>query len=611
MPKSKTGGFSLPEPLPERLCEVSWETANKVGGIYTVITSKAARMIERYGENYVLIGPYRSPAQLEQELESAPVPRLLDRVFENLKRENIICHYGRWKIKGSPPVILVDFGGVWPEGDDIKARLWEEYRIDSLGAAHDFTEPLIWAWAVGRLLLECRKAYPEERMVVHCHEWLSGAAILYLKKKQVAVGTVFTTHATVVGRALASNGVDIYRDPESLDADMLAYKVGVPAKHQLEKAVARLSDIFTTVSAMTADEAKHFLGRAPDYLLPNGLDIAVYPPIERQLALHEVEKAALRDFAAYFFFPYYRFNLEETLFFYTASRYEFRDKGIDVLVAALGRLNSFLKAEQPRKTVIVFFWIPAGNGGPLPELLSRRGAYFNLLRALRRDGYRWGPRELGEFLDRQPSALLSHLHFDTIRLLKEFGEARGMPPLATHFIPNPPDAILNSFRNHGLLNRAEDRVKVVFYPVYLIQGDEFLNLGYHKSLEAGHFGLYPSYYEPWGYTPLESAALGVSALTTDLTGFGRHLLREHGVHEKGYPGVFVLRRAGKSDEEVISSLTEILTRFVGWTRAERHRNAAHARKLSELADWRYFIRHYLEAHAAAVRAANRDDQSYS
>lgn len=589
--------------LPRRCFEVSWEVGNKVGGIYTVVTSKAARMMECYPDGYFLVGPYFSPEQAKRELERVEVPDWLHVVSGRLERKGIPVHLGRWKIKGSPPVILVDFRAWWPRLNEIKAKLWEWYRIDSLDAAHDFDEPLVWSWAVGQLLEEAAREAGET--VFHFHEWLTGGALLYLTHARRDAPTVFTTHATVAGRALANRGIDLYRMRAAIDAEAAARDLFVHAKHGVEKASALQCDVFTTVSAVTAGEAEQFLGRRPEVLLPNGLDIGTYPPISRQLARHEEEKRALWDFAAYFFFPFYRFSLTDTLFYYTASRYEFRDKGIDILIAALGRLNETLKKKRSRQTVVTFFWVPGAAAGPVPEVIARRRAYREFVKETRLRGRPPGPEEVGKYLESPRPALISKLNFKAIAALRALSDQRGGAPSTTHLLADPNDKILAEFRAHRLLNRAEDRVKVVFYPVYLVKGDEFLNLGYHKSLQAGHFGLYPSYYEPWGYTPLETAALGVPALATDLSGFGQYLLSEGRERSEKYPGIFILRRARRSDREAVEELAGFLTEFASWSRRDRHRNAARARELAELADWKFFIRHYLEAHRLALAKHDR------
>lgn len=592
-----------PRDIPERsvdaVFEISWEVCNKVGGIYTVITSKAARMVERYGNGYFLVGPARGHAAQEGFRPERP-PAWLTPLLAGFEARGVGVEYGRWhSIAGAPQTLLIDASRFRETPANIKARLWEWYRINSLSAGADYDEPLRWAWAAGEALLGIERAGAWAHPVLHVHEWLAGGVLLLARREGSRAGLVFTTHATVLGRALAARGVDIYRDRARINPDRAASECGVPAKHELERATAISAHVFTTVSAMTAEEAASFLGRAPDLLLPNGLDIVAFPRITRAHRLHDLEKRHLFDFVNYYFHPYYPIPLHETLFYFIASRYEFHDKGIDILIRALGRLNEQLKERRTKRTVVAFFWIPAAVTAIRGDLRDLRDRYFALLEIFAREGIDLrNERNLFRFLRASKDRDLQRLGFASLKALREFRRS-GTPPLSTHELAAP-DPIIDGLRGAGLLNREEDRVKAVFYPVYLSPEDGLLNLGYHRSMQAAHLGVFPSFYEPWGYTPLESAALGVPAVTTDLSGFGRYV---RDALPRGGDGLYILPRAGKTDGEAASALADILARFALLTHGGRRRAAGRARHTAELADWKYFARHYFAAHERAREAA--------
>jgi phosphorylase/glycogen(starch) synthase len=325
------------------LFEVSWEVCNKVGGIYTVLTSKVEQM-KSYYKNYFLIGPYfEQHAKLEFTEELPPAEFIA--AFEILKKENILCYYGRWDdVKTSPKVILINFSGIIDKKNIIKEAFWNDYKIDSLRAYWDFEEPSLWSYSVGRLIHELYlSSLKDKKIVVQFHEWLSAFGLLYLKKNCRNVATVFTTHATVLGRTLASNGIDLYGSINNVDPLHYAYKFNVEAKHLTEKAAALNADVFTTVSEITGLEAEKFLSKKPEVLLYNGLDIAKFPSFEDISIKHKASKERLKEFLSYYYFPYYTFDMDKNLIFFTIGRYEYHNKGYDLLIKALGKLNELLK----------------------------------------------------------------------------------------------------------------------------------------------------------------------------------------------------------------------------------------------------------------------------
>lgn len=593
------------DPKSDFLFEVSWEVCNKVGGIFTVVQSKALQTMNHYGGNYFLVGPYFLKKSFGMFQEKLP-PESCRIAVEELRKEGIECHFGTWLTKGNPNVILVDFVNYAKNKNDIKRALWDAYQVDSLNTEYfDFDEPVVWAWAVGRLIEVLAGVHSDKKVVAQFHEWLAAAGLLYLKLKKVKVGTVFTTHATTLGRTIANTDENLYEVLDKINPVDAARKhgPGVFAKHQVESKAAEFSDVFTTVSEITGMESEKLLGKKPDVILMNGLDMAKFPTFEDASIKHQLFKNRMRQFLFYYFFPYYSFDMDNTLIYFLAGRYEFRDKGVDVFIKALGKLNERLKNEKSDKTIVVFFWIPGNVKSIKQDLLESRTYFTDLKDSVDDSAEEIKNKILYLLISRKEltqSALFTE-DFSGEVLPKVLRMARkGNPPLSTHDLYNEEsDQILNGFKSVGLWNKETDRVKVVFYPIYLTGADGLLDTSYYESMTGSDLGVFPSYYEPWGYTPLEGGALGISSVTTDLAGFGRYLCTT-GCNKGRYPGIFVLERFGKSDEDIVNSLTNILHVYAKMTPQERTENKIMAQKVASTADWKFFIENYIEAHNLAI-----------
>lgn len=582
------------------LIEVSWEACNKVGGIFTVLSSKALQMVNKYGENYYAIGPYFATQALGQ-FEETVAPQMFKALTEELKKEGIILRFGKWLVKGEPNAILVDFHSFMQYGDGIKKFLWDHFGISSIRASYDYTEPIVWGWAVGKLIEKLKGCFGDKKVVAHFHEWLAGSALLYLKKQNVKVGKVFTTHATILGRTLASNDIDLYNQLKTVKPEQEAYKYSIEAKYGIEKMSAFNADVFTTVSEITGLEAEYLIGRKPDVLVLNGLDMEKFPTFEECAIKHLQYREKMKEFILYYFYPYYYFDLENTLIFFLAGRYEFRDKGVDVYIKALGKLNDALKKKKESMNVVAFVFIPGAIRGIKHELLENREFYFDLretvddeMPEIRRHIIRniVAQQQLSkqtlfdqEFLDETKRKVLSL-------------RRKGMPALSTHDLLDQNDIIVRTLNQFGVDNAEDDRVKIIFYPTYLTGHDGLLDLNYYETIQACHLGVFPSFYEPWGYTPLETAALGVSSVTTDLAGFGLYIAKE--LKTERTPGIFVLKRMNKSDDEIIESLANFMYDFVHFSKHERIANKQIAKNLSKLADWGLLIDNYINAHNIAA-----------
>ncbi len=591
---------TLREPQADLLLEISWEVCNKIGGINTVLATKAAQMVKRYHKGYILVGPYFPKAAKHQFEEFSPKGWLKD-AFDNLKAQGIFCHCGKWLIAGEPFVVLIDFQSLWPNINQYKWELWNDHKIDSMESGFEFDEPVVWGYAAGKLA-EQIALRSSKKTVVHCHEWLAGVALLFAKKNYQKIGTVFTTHATTLGRSMAYDGIDFYSNIQNIDPCQEAYVHHVQAKHLLEKAAANTSDVFTTVSEITGIECRHFLGRAPDLFLPNGLDAGGYLSFEEAAIKHRLQRGRIREFLFYNFFGHYTFDLDDTLFYFLMARYEFRAKGIDSFINALSVANEKLKKQKSKKTIVAFFWVPAKTKGIHPDLTESRGNYFDVKEFIEENSgglverftYSLFARKdlkSSDIFDEEP-------HRELELRLKKMRRA-GLPLICTHELEYRDDQILKAFADAGLDNKEEDRVKVVFYPAYLTGTDKILNLTMQEAIQGCHLGVFPSYYEPWGYTPLEAAAEGVPAITSDSSGLGRFLKTMS--RDEQNPGIFVLDNFGKDKKEIGKQLADILYDFAVMPRYQRVENKINARDLVNCFDWENLVDNYVAAHNLALK----------
>jgi glycogen(starch) synthase len=581
----------------ELLFEISWEVCNKVGGIYTVLHSKLPFINRRYPE-YVLIGPLFDKDS--PEFERRTPPARWQEAFDTLATQGIQCAYGAWLAPSEPTVILVGARGLVERRNDLKRRMWEDFGIDSLRSQWEFDEPLCFSTAAGMLVEEYVRRRPGVRAIVQCHEWMAGFALLHLKRANAPVASVFTTHATILGRTIMGSGHPLYDLLPGLDPNEWAYRLGVQDKHLAETACARNADVFTTVSEITGAEAQRILGRAPDVLLYNGFYTEQFPTIEETGIRHAQSKETLRELATYAFFPHHAFNLDQTLFFFTSGRYEFTNKGIDVLIEALGRVNERMKDEGSERTIVMFFWLIMGRRNVRLDMLENKSYYHHVKQHVERQSRPLLQRIVQDIISRHApgkddalsGSFLARMHAQIAPLRRE-----GDPPLVTHDIPNAQDdPVLHACAANGLRNREEDKIKVLLFPGYLDGSDGLLNVQYYDATAGAHLGVFPSHYEPWGYTPLECAVLGIPAITTDLAGFGQFM---QGADPHGR-GVFVIPRKNRARDQVVQDLAEHLFAYAHMEHEERVRHGIAAKAHSELCDWRHFIKRYIVAHNTAL-----------
>ena len=529
---------------PFTLFEVSWEVCNKVGGIHTVLSSKAKTLVDRLGDDYIAVGPWLlTDSDAEPPFEEDPAFAAFS---ESCRQMGIPVKVGRWKIPARPRTILIEFSSLYDEKDDVLAALWEEFGVDSISGTWDYIEPVLFGYAVGKVIEKWWQEYlapHHRRAIAHAHEWMTGSALLYLKSNTPAIGTVFTTHATMLGRALSSTGMspdDGLGDQTALD---LAEEHGVKAKHSLEGISAREADAFTTVSEITAKEAELLHERAPDPVTPNGIDLEVIDAIASDTTRAEA-RIALQHLASRFFGE----DLNDAVFVATSGRYEFHNKGFDVLLDALAKVD-----DADGRRIVLFFLVPAGNTGVRSEYLERQ--------------------------DMEPDAI------------------DGPVGLSTHNLyDHEHDPVHEHCARLGLENAPDARVKIIQIPIYLGPDDDFLGMTYESVLRAMDLSCFPSYYEPWGYTPQESLALGVPTITTDYAGFGRWATTQgFGTDD----GITVLSRVHMTHDEIRDRLAAEIESFLAREQsAEEMRTVC--RKTAAQTHWSGFIQNYDEAYDTAL-----------
>ena len=541
---------------PNYLFEVSWEVCNKVGGIHTVISTKSPTLGSEYGNNYILIGPdvWREESEHPEFEED---PGLLISWKQKAQSEGLNVKIGRWKITGRPLVFLIDFTTFFGRKDEIFSKLWESYKLDSITGQWDYIEPTLFGYVSGMVIESYVKYHLtfNDKAVAQFHEWMTGSGLLYLKKNAPQVGTVFTTHATVIGRSIAGNHQPLYSKMQEYNGDVKATEFQVVSKQSMEKICAKNADAFTTVSDLTSKECRQFLQKDVDIVTPNGFEDGFVPEkkdfdlkrTKAREALLKVASALTGEEMA-----------QDAFIVANSGRYEFKNKGIDLFIDALGDMNN---GNGINKQVVAFILIPANHYGPrkdLAEKLNNKDAQLS-----------------GE------KFLTHNLHY------------------AEH------DPILNRIKAANLRNESGDKVKMIFVPSYLNGSDGIFNIPYYDLLIGMDLTVFPSYYEPWGYTPLESLAFYIPTITTTLTGFGLWVKDEF---KEPDHGIFVLNRNDFNDSEVVDGIAASITEMVKLNAEDMAKARQKAFDISRIALWKNLIDYYKETfHIALEKVEKRSD----
>lgn len=548
----------------DMIFETSWEVCNKVGGIYTVLSTKAQTLQDFYKDKVVFIGPdvwtKDNPSPYFTEVPSLLRPW---RDKANLP-EGVSVRVGRWNIPGKPITILVDFKGMFALKDYYYGEMWERFGVDSLHGYGDYDEGCAFALAAGAVIESiCNyKRLRHKNVLAHFDEWTTGMGLLYIKWKVPFVGTIFTTHATSIGRSICGNGKPLYDYLHGYNGDQMAQELNMQSKHSLEKAAAHNADCFTTVSDVTAAECEQLLERRPDVVTPNGFPADWAPAKSKQKRARQAARDAMLNVGS----KLCGYTLpEDTFIIATSGRSEYRNKGIDVFLDAAARLREMV----PQRNLLLYVLVPAWAKCPRTDLVQTLGAD--------------APKA-----DTNTAALPE--------------------PVITHELNNPnDDAILNRIRQLGFqYSQAhyDAKVQVIYVPCYLTGNDGILNMNYYDMLAGVDLTVFPSYYEPWGYTPLESVAFAVPTVTTSLSGFGQWVLS---TSRSGFAesGVEVIPRTDSNYNQVVEAAANDMLALSKATPDQYAAYSAAARATADRAEWNYFITYYIDAYRMALAAADK------
>ena len=541
--------------MPDYIFESSWEVCNKVGGIYTVLSTRAKTLQEAFQDRIIFIGP-----DFWKEHES-PYFREDTTLFADwqgvAKEQGLKLRVGRWTVPGEPIAILVDFNPFFEQKNEIYGWLWEHYSVDSLHAYGDYDEASMFSYAAALVVESYYNHYLNEKqkVIYHANEWMCGLGALYINNKLPQIGTIFTTHATSIGRSIAGNMKPLYDYLFAYNGDQMAGELNMQSKHSIEKQTAHHVDCFTTVSDITAKECVELLDKPVDVVLPNGFDDSFVPNAQQFARKRTAARKKMLEIANALLGE----DLDDnTLLVSTSGRYEFRNKGIDVFVEAMNRL---LRDRDLKKKVVAFIEVPGWVGEPRKDLQER---------------------------------LKSGKKYDTPLDV----------PQVTHWLHNMShDNVLGMLKYYDMHNRKDEKVKVIFLPCYLDGNDGIVNMTYYDVVLGNDLCIYPSYYEPWGYTPLEAVAFKVPCITTDLAGFGLWANSVFGHFGELEDGVKVIHRTDYNYSEVADNIKDTVAAYSNMTKKQIEACRKNAGNLSKKALWSEFIKYYYEAYDIALKKA--------
>lgn len=537
---------------PNYLFETSWEVCNMVGGIYTVIATKADEMKQQFGDHYITIGP-----DIVKEAHETMYFVEDDSLFLEWKQKEtaelgLKVRVGRWKLPSSPIAILIDFTSLYSIKNDILGHFWEKFKLDSIQGQWDYVEPVLFGFAAGRVIESFMRwnVVDDDDVVAHFHEWMTGAGVLYLKENCPNVATVFTTHATYVGRAVSGNGLPLYSHLEDYDPQQMANRFNIVAQQSMELKSTENADVFTTVSAITAKECRQFLKRNPDVLTINGINYSMIE-FSSNKGLHDTARQNSRDKIFEVIDALCGTSVpRDSMLMLSSGRYEFKNKGIDLYIKALGSLN---RQDSLKNYIVAVIAVPGNIAGPSKPLVNR-------LHGQDKDSF---PTE---------------------------------NPCTHHIFDYQYDMILNALRENGLQNRAEDKVKVMFVPAYLNGKDGVFDIPYDEFLYGFDLTVFPSYYEPWGYTPLESVAHGIPTITTDVAGFGSYVNDNMPDNE----AVMVIHRDENNAGEVVHAIEDNMRKILAKDDDQRQNLFVQALELAKTLRWKKLIANYIKAYSLAI-----------
>jgi glycogen(starch) synthase len=600
------------------LLEIAWEVCNQIGGIYQVMRSKAPLMVHRWREHYCMLGPYLE-TKVPLEFEPTRATGWMARLIDTLEQDGMRVHHGHWLIQGRPRVLLLEYKRLTSELGPLRAQLYNELNIEAPENDSVVDNAILFGEAVRRALMAAAGVLSSgdvrgsgdtfgldepvpTSILAHFHEWQGAVALPYVRRAGLRIGTLFTTHATQLGRYIASSEPDFYDRLGSIDDARAAAHYNVRAQHGIERACARDAHVFTTVSQITAEECTALLGRTPDLVTPNGLTISRFNVGHDLQTFHADFKQRIHSFTMGYFFPHHRFDLDRTLYMFTSGRFEPHNKGFDLCLEAMARLNAQLKLARTGITVVFFIIASRPTRSIHPLALEKRGVLNEL-----RDVCDNILERVGEALF-QRAAAGGKLQLDN--LVDDYWQLRYRrtqaalrtdvpPPIVTHILEDDrTDPVLVQLRRLELFNRADDAVKVVYHPEFITPVNPLWGIEYEQFVRGCHLGVFPSAYEPWGYTPLECMALGTPAISSDLAGFGRYVEETLPDHDSW--GMWVLPRRGCSFDEAADKLARRAFEYCTLSRRERVALRNEVEKRSWEFDWSRLGTAYHDAHDLAL-----------
>lgn len=543
--------------LPDVIFETSWEVCNKVGGIYTVLSTRAKTLQQKWHDNLIFIGP-----DLGQGKEETPLfvedKKLHADWKKSLAQEGLHIRVGRWDIPGQPLTVLVDFQPLFAEKDAIYARAWELFQVDSLHAYGDYDESSMFSYAAGKVAEVITKGYLSgKRVIYQAHEWMSGLGMLFFQHNCPEARTIFTTHATSIGRSIAGNNKLLYAYFEGYNGDQMARELSMEAKHSVEKQSAHRCDCFTTVSDFTDRECAQLLDKPADVVLPNGFELDFVP--KGTAFTNKRRQARQRIFQVAQALTGQTFD-NDTLILSTSGRNDFRCKGFDVYLEAMKQLNEQLRGTTQQ--VLSLIEVPCWLLGPRTDVQERM-----------------------QLKGKAAKEATAPLH----------------TPISSHDLHNlNEDRIVNLIKSLGFEDCGNNNVKVILVPCYLDGNDGIFNLHYYDLLTANDLTIYPSYYEPWGYTPLESVAFKTPCITTDLSGFGQWVDAELGRSGTLTDGVSVLHRDDNNYFECAAAICNTIQEYIAAPKTVRDKMRRNAAKFANKAQWENFVTYYYKAYEFAL-----------
>lgn len=601
------------------LFEVSSEAGRKIGGIYTVIRSKSRFAHLNFKGRYIFIGFYDE--RCSQDVKFQKPDSDMQEVFDELAASGIFCHYGTWIYADNTPIILVDSRNfsqkpIQYEVDGqirqdiyvnyIKYMLWKHYSIDSLmERSWDFSENACWGWAVGMLLekLSRLKRFNKHPMLAQFHEWISGSALLYCRMQSVQMATIFTTHATVLGRTLTSHGKDILRLSQQAVSQIdisEAYMAQVEGKHQLEMQAAKKAHVFTTVSESVAQEVRYILGRYPDVITVNGMDFE-YEQSENQVRnLSRYVRQEILQLCQSIFAPYHQDRFDNALLLFTSGRFEYKNKGFDLYIRALGQLNKELKKskDKKQKQVIAFIFAPNAIRGPKLSIIKNY-LLIDKINEVLDETLGHDSKEQYYSTRQRIKAVRGNLKRDLESMYSSLIKEGDRPPLNIFDLNHDHDIIVETCLAQGLDNSEGNPVKVVYYPSYLSPRDGLLNMSYYDVISGMDMGVFPSRYEPFGYTPLEAGIKCNIAVSTDCAGFGKFLDSKLNLAGRG---VKILKLTG-GEEQAVTELSDFVKEVYNKSGAQIQELKLDSYEIMHNLDWRDLISNYIRAYDLALERA--------